>query len=86
MNKDQLWAKFCEINPSLVNQNGDKVSMTPAQIKKMVETTWKYAHEEGFNSGKEVARKLFDLAQKGSGGSSSGDIFNQVFGGGISKK
>ena len=77
MNKDQLWAKFCEINPSLGNPNGDKVPMTPAQIKKIVETSWKYAFNAGFDRGKEVTKSLNDLIDKSSG--KPKDDFTDIF-------
>jgi hypothetical protein len=74
MIKEQVWAKFCEINPSFLI--AAELQLTPTQLKKMIETAYKYGHEEGFERGKDVTRKLYKAANPGNGNM---DIFKDIF-------
>lgn len=75
MTKDEVWSKFCEVNPSFNSEY--RVEMSVDKIRKMVETAYKYGNEAGFENGKRITEQLYRAA----GGGSSGDLFNQIFGG-----
>jgi hypothetical protein len=81
MNKEEIWDKFCEVNPAF-RENVD-IKLSPDKIRKMVETAYKYGHEEGFERGKLIASKLNDTINRGGGNGM--DTFNQIFGGGFKK-
>jgi len=82
MTKDEVWAKFCEVNPLFLRE-GD-VCVNSARIRKMIETAYKYGDEAGFENGKRVANMLnkatngkLDAFKQGAGA----DLFSQLFGG-----
>lgn len=79
MTKEEVWAKFCELNPEF--HGVEKVCLVPERIKKMIETTYKYAYEAGFERGKFVADSLRNAVNPNNGA----DIFKDVFGGGFKK-
>lgn len=75
MTKDEVWQKFCELNPSFNTEY--RVEMGVDKIRKMVETAYKYGNEAGFERGKFVAESLCKAA---GGNSSKTDIFKDIFG------
>ena len=40
MNKEEVWKKFCDINPNFLGK--ENVCLNPAKIKKLVETSFKF--------------------------------------------
>lgn len=76
MTKEEVWAKFCEMNPAF--QGGGDIKLSPERIRKMVETAYKYGSEAGFERGKIMAGELYKAAN---GNNMGGDLFNQIFGG-----
>ena len=75
MTKEEVWLKFCELNPSFKGES--EVCVSPARIKKMVETSYKYGNEAGFEQGKRIASQLHNAVNRG--GSQGVDLFNQIF-------
>ena len=76
MTKEEVWAKFCEINPAFIG--AENIVLSSDRIKKIVETAYKYGNEAGFERGKNMAGELYKAAN---GNNMGADIFNQIFGG-----
>jgi hypothetical protein len=76
MNKEEIWDKFCEVNPSFKSEY--MVNMSVNKIRKIIETTYEYAYEAGFDKGKLIASQLNDAINRGGGNGM--DAFNQIFG------
>jgi hypothetical protein len=76
MNKEELWKKFCEINPNFLGE--ENICLNPAKIKKLVETSFKYGSEFGFKNGQEWERNQSKM--KSSQSAPYGlDFFNEIF-------
>lgn len=76
MTKEEVWAKFCEVNPSFKSEY--RVEMSVDKIRKMVETAYNCGFEAGFERGKIMAGELYKAAN---GNNMGADMFNQIFGG-----
>jgi len=78
MKKEELWRHFIAKNPHWKSEN---VTLTPAGLKKLFETTYDQAHRQGVENGAAIADRL----NRESGGrkknnkSKVGDIFGGVF-------
>lgn len=81
MTKEEVWAKFCEVNPQFKSEY--RIEMSVDKIRKMIETAYKYGNEAGYEQGKWVSDSLnrvangkMDAFKEGAGN----DLFNQIFG------
>lgn len=75
MTKEEVWLKFCEVNPSFKTEY--RVELSVDKIRKMIETAYKCGNDAGFDKGKAVAESLYKAAN---GNNMSGaDMFNEVF-------
>lgn len=75
MTKEEVWAKFCEINPAF--KGAENIVLSSERIKKIVETAYKYGQEFGFERGKIMTGELYKAAN---GNNMGADMFNQIFG------
>lgn len=77
MTKAQVWAKFCEVNPSFVTEQ--RVEMSVDKIRKMVETAYNCGFDSGFEYGKQFIIESNE-AVYGKNTGSGKDMFDKIFG------
>lgn len=69
MKKDELWKIFTDKNPKWLESGAN---LTPAGLKKLFDTTYQQAHDQGVRNGRVLAEKESDLR------SNIGDLFSNL--------
>jgi len=76
MNKEEVWKRFCDINPNFLGE--ENICLSPIKIRKLIETSFKYGSEFGFRNGQEWEKN--QNKTKSSPSASNGlDFFDGIF-------